>query len=317
MILELNELLSKENLLQRGVTQNELSNMTGLSNTYINYIRNNKIKNPSRSKIIAIGAGLNYTYDDINLLLLKNEFKEIYKEDFIDFIDIAKKRKIIGLQVVHENIDYMMMLLSIDNIQGDKFLVEKRPSSTLESPEYVLFQDKLFNNTANSTFRELKVNILLERKKILNNLLEKNKIEYLICHKCFLDYIAKINNSEKESFFIKEHLSELLTYLDHKNYNLNFLQQCPGIRFTLKFHNDEETNLKNIVMLYGYASHFFDTQQKQVGSKKERVLGIASDSTKLFEHLTLEFNDLYQKHAMKEFKAKTDLKDYLYKIIKS
>ena len=167
----LRELLDSTNLDTKGITLNELAKISGISNTYFNYIKAGKIKNPGREKIIAIAIGLNYSLEEIDKLLRHNDYKEISEKDFGIFIAAAKSRDITGVQPLYENINYPMYLLALDNLPGDKLVVNKKPSSTLESPEYLSYRDKLRSReTTNPIYGKLKTAILLERKKLLNKL---------------------------------------------------------------------------------------------------------------------------------------------------
>lgn len=65
----LKELLAASNLDAKGITLNELAKISGISNTYFNYIKAGKIKHPGRKKIIAIAMGLNYSLEEMDTSL--------------------------------------------------------------------------------------------------------------------------------------------------------------------------------------------------------------------------------------------------------
>ena len=314
------EIISKEHLLKRGITQNELSKVTGVSNTYINYLRNEKIISPGREKLIAIGAGLNYSLEEINVMLKDYHFQEIYENDFEIFLKIARSRHITGFQPFYENINYGLLLYTLENLPGDKYLVNKKPSATLEPPEYLLYRDKLRSrDKLNPVNSELKRVLLLERKKLLVKLLEDYKVTYIVCKHCFEDYAQRIGRDEPERSYVISHLTELLKFIEHPNYNFYLIEQCPRLRFTLKYSKNADpassnSSGKNTLIIYGYGGHIYK-KNPSLTSERDRLLGIATDSTKLFEHFAIEKDDYLNNHICQSLSEKSGMIEYIQKTI--
>ena len=309
---DLKEIISKEQLSNLGITQNELSKITGVSNTYINYIRNGKILSPGREKIIAIGAGLNFSMGRINLILRDYQFKEIFENDFEIFLNIAKSRKITGFQPFYENINYGLLLYTLDSIPGDKYLINKKPSSTLEPPEYILYRDKIHSRILGNNLQvELKKLLIFERKKLLKKLLEKYKVTYIVCRHCFDEYTERIKRKEPESTYVKEHLKELIRFIENPNYSFYLIDQCPRMRFTLKYCKELETDFdKNNLIIYGYGSHIYPTDPENI-NEKDRLLGLATDSTKLFDHFEKEKDDYLNNYISDSLSEKSRMIEYI------
>lgn len=312
------EIVGSEHLVRCGITQNELSKITGVSNTYINYLRNEKILTPGREKIIAIGAGLNYSLDEINSILRNYRFQEIYEHDFEIFFNIARSRKITGFQPFYEDINYGLLLYTLDSIPGDKYLVNKKPSATLEPAEYLFFRDKLrAREKINPVHSELKRLLQLERKKLLLELLKKYKVTYIVCRHCFEEYASRIEQEEPESTFVVEHLKELIKIIEHPNYRFYLIEQCPRLRFTLKYCRDAEPSLdKNALVIYGYGGHVYPKRPGK-GAERDRLLGIATDSSKLFEHFAIEKDDYLANYICENTAEKEQMIKYIEKIIRS
>ncbi len=314
---EVRDIISKDELKQIGITQNELSKITGISNTYINYIRNGKILSPGREKIIAIGAGLNFSIDEINVILKNYHFQEIFEDDFEIFLNIARSRKITGFQPFYENINYGLLLYTLDSIPGDKYLINKKPSSTLEPPEYIFYRDKIHSRDAiNPLQKELKKLLIVERKKLLEKLLEKYKVTYIVCKHCFDEYTERIKREEPERKFVREHLKELIRFIEKPNYDFYLIDQCPRMRFTLKYCKDHGSGFdKNNLIIYGYGSHIYpgDPDNK---NEKDRLLGLATDSTKLFDHFEKEKDDYLNNYISDGLSDKSRMIEYISKIIK-
>jgi len=313
----LRELLDSNNLDTKGITLNELAKISGISNTYFNYIKAGKIKNPGRGKIIAIAIGLNYSLEEIDKLLSHNDYKEVSEKDFDIFIAAAKNRDITGFQPLYENINYPMYLLALDNLPGDKLVVNKKPSSTLESPEYLSYRDELRSREmTNPIYGKLKTAILLERKKLLNKLLDKYQLKYLVCDKCLNSYINRSKNSDKEKRFIKEHINELIKYLDHPNYHFNIIKQCPRLRSIMKILSDKR-NGKNKLIYTGYGEHRHTTKISNQKNLPDRLFGMATDSSKLLEHFRIEYDVLEKNFIEHEYSSSKKMQHYLKRIINS
>lgn len=313
----LRELLDSNNLDAKGITLNELAKISGISNTYFNYIKAGKIKNPGRGKIIAIAIGLNYSLEEIDKLLRHNDYKEVSEKDFDIFIASAKNRDITGFQPLYENINYPMYLLALDNLAGNKYVVNKKPSATLESPEYLTFRDKLRSREKiNPIFSELKKAIHLERKGLLDKMLEKNEIHYLVCNECLSSYVERSKNSTKEKQFIKSHFEELVKYMDHPNYYFNIIEQCPRLRFIMKILPDNR-NGKNKLIYTGYGEHRHTNKMSNKKNLPDRLFGMATDSSKLLEHFRIEYDVLEKNFIEHEYSNSKKMQHYLKRIINS
>lgn len=316
MVKNLKALLHSDNLDTCGITLNELAKISGISNTYFNYLKADKIKNPGREKIIAIALGLNYSLEEIDKLLRYSDYKEVSENDFDIFIASAKNRDITGFQPLYENINYPMYLLALDNLPGNKLVVNKKPSSTLESPEYLSYRDKLRSReAANPIYGELKRAILLERKILLNKLIEKYQLKYLVCDKCLNSYLRRSKNSEKEKQFIKEHINALIKYLDCPNYHFNIIKQCPRLRFIMKILSDNK-NGKSKLIYTGYGEHRHTVKYTHEEPSRDRLFGMATDSSKFLERFKIEYNEL-EKFIMTEYSDSKKMQDYLKRLIKT
>lgn len=316
MSQDLKELLNSDSLDSRGITLNELAKISGISNTYFNFIKSGKIKNPGREKIMAVAIGLNYSLEEIDKLLGHHDYKEVSEKDFDIFIASAKSRDITGFQPLYENINYPMYLLALDNLPGNKLVVNKKPSSTLESPEYLSYRDELRSReTTNPIYGKLKTAILLERKKLLNNLLDNYQLKYLVCDECLINYINRSKNSDKEKQFIKEHINELIKYLDHPNYHFNIIKQCPRLRFIMKILSDNR-NGKNKLIYTGYGEHRHKVKNSHGKNSRDRLFGMATDSSKFLDHFRIEYEELEKNFIKHEYSNPKKIQDYLKKLIR-
>ena len=309
-------ILGNRALESAGVTINELAKITGISNTYFNYIRSGKIKKPGRDKLITIGGGLNYSLAEIDGLLQDNNYMRVMEKDVDIIITAAKRRQITGFQPLYENINYPVLLLSLDNLPGKKIVVNKKPSSTLESPEYLLFRDTLRSREKeNPMYHQLKRAILLERKKLLDRTLAKYEVHHLVCFDCFNTYVKRSQNSHKEKQFIIEHLQGLLKYLEHPRYRFNLIDQCPRLRFVMKVLPNRIHD-KNKMIFTGYGEHRHVFDRHNMIDFRDRLFGIATDSPKFFDRFMAEFEELKRNFIRPDSASPQKVKDYINKIIK-
>jgi hypothetical protein len=246
--------------------------------------------------------------EEIDKLLGYNDYKEVSEKDFDIFIASAKNRDITGFQPLYENINYPMYLLALDNLAGNKYVVNKKPSATLESPEYLTFRDKLRSReNINPIFSELKKAIHLERKRLLDKMLEKDEIHYLVCNECLSSYAERSKNSTKEKQFIKNHFEELVKYMDHPNYYFNIIEQCPRLRFIMKILPDN-INGRNKLIYTGYGEHRHTTKISNKKNLPDRLFGMATDSSKLLEHFRIEYNVLDKNFIKHEYSNQKKIK---------
>lgn len=313
----LRELLDTKTLEANGITLNELAKISGISNTYFNYIKAGKIKNPGRDKIISIAIGLNFSLEKTDELLRQNDYKEVSEKDFDIFLASAKNRDITGFQPLYENINYPMFLLALDNLPGNKFVVNKKPSSTLESPEHIAYRDKLRSRSnTNIIYRELKRAIHLERKRLLDKLLEKNEVHYLICNRCLKSYAERSKNSVEEKQFVKKHFEELIKYMGHPNYHFNIIEQCPRLRFIMKILPDNKNGSgKNKLIYTGYGEHRHITTKQNETKLRDRLFGMATDSSKFVEHFRNEYEELRKNFIGPQYSSAKKVQTYIKKLI--
>ena len=83
------ELLSSQ-IIDKKVPVQKIVDITGLSKSYINKLRNLKGQpvQPSRSVILNIGLAIDLSYDEMNSLLKSARYQELYARNTVDSIII-------------------------------------------------------------------------------------------------------------------------------------------------------------------------------------------------------------------------------------
>ena len=83
------ELLSSQ-IMDKKVPVQKIVDITGLSKSYINKLRNLKGQpvQPSRSVILNIGLALDLSYDEMNSLLKSARYQELYARNTVDSVII-------------------------------------------------------------------------------------------------------------------------------------------------------------------------------------------------------------------------------------
>ncbi|KPA18599.1 hypothetical protein MHK_001183 [Candidatus Magnetomorum sp. HK-1] len=298
--MKLSELISEKELKKHGLTKNQFAQITGISHTYLNAIRDDKIKRPGRDKIITIGLGLNLKLDEINSLLLTNKDIEICEDDIEIFIEAANKRTIAGTQPLYDLINFDLLMISLESLDGDEIVVNNKLSRSLTPLDYVRLEAEN-SEVDNTIYPQLCVAFVKKRKELLDSLLSRNhKLELFICHNCFLEYIDS-NQFDYDKKYKIEHLENTLTYLEkHQNYTINFTEQCPFLRFELKYI----PGAKNKVFFIGTSAH-------DKISKHDRLYGFATDTQSVFNSLELEYKKIIT-HSIKYSELK-DVSDEIKK----
>lgn len=277
----LQELLDWENA---EITRNELANLTGLSNSYILALERGKITRVGRDKLISIGAAFNLPLDDINRLLLEYKSSPVTSDDVDSFLNVAHKRRIVGMQSVHRGLNLYLLFISLEGLAGDLDIVTYRPLTIFEPPGYRTYFDNKLGFT-NEVFLNLKARFIDERRKIMQDALTKYKITHFICKHCMAEYIKKADTTTKEEKeFIRQHLKTTIKYITQHNYDLRLTNKCEAVLYEIKHVHDHDSRESNKIMFVGMTRHESDMYG--------HFLGFVTDVKRIYSRLNSEFKSL-------------------------
>lgn len=291
MSYTLGELLTDAGLDKAGITKNELTQITGLSHTYISSLRKGIIKRPGRDKIISIATGLNLSLEETNALLRQYEFKSIIEHDADIFIGAAKRRAIKGIQPLYDNLSLDLILISLQSLEGDEMVVCDKPAGVLIRPAHLTLHDHMRNIT-DPVYNKLREAFLEERKRLFDESLQHHTIHELICRHCLEDYLSRAEKSDEEREHIGYHVEQLLICLRNPNYHLSMLDSCPNLKFHIKRRPSGGGDTKDKVLFIGKGDIDHVAMEESQRCSANRLYGFATDSPKLVGHFRSEFDEL-------------------------
>lgn len=302
----LSTLLTDENLREGGISQNDLSLISGLSHTYLSSLRTGKIQRPGRDKIIPIAIALNLSFEETNHLLAEHGMLPLQEADIRLFVAVSQKRMIRGHQPLFDNINFDLLLISLESLDGELVVVSNKPTAVLREPEHVTFMDRR-DGISDPSYLRFREELARERRGILDEKLEKFKMRYLLCHHCLEEYISESKKDQEEYAYVRQHVETLVGYLRHPNFRLSLTTQCPALRFEIKtLSGSAESERQYKVFYIGYINRGHGAPEGG-GSQchpYERLYGFATDSSKIATHFRNEYDSLQAKCLMKTLSGK-------------
>jgi transcriptional regulator with XRE-family HTH domain len=308
------------------LSTNEVSQLSGLTNSYLAKLTKDQIVSVKRDKLIFLSFALDLPLDEINELLNIYGYLEVSNQpdDVSLFLKAAERRKIVGMQPLFYNINFTLLLLKLYIMPGDLVVVNNRLLTSILQKVGAPFTE-IYGISANDIYKEIEYACTSKRNYYLNILLKNNKLTYLMCQQCFDDYIndACIELEAEKKDFRVEHLKALISYIENQNYQFKLIDACPKFRFALKYipkGKKYATHGQNKTFFVGHIKHQpkptkkSDTQAKKSDTQaiyEKEIYGFASDSAKLFAHFDDEYNRLLKTHIVIDFPTKNDLVSYI------
>lgn len=278
-----------EKMDQALLSRNQLSKLTGLSNSYLALLEKGDIADVKKDKLIYIAFGLGLSFEETNELLRQYGYLKIVEGDIPKFIKAAERRKIEGMQPIYKNLGIELLLISLDTLSGDEYVVNNRLPFALQPPEYAIYKKAKQGITDPVHFKVAKA-IVEQKKYLLDETLKEYKVKYLVCESCLKEYIAKGIKPEEQKYIVR-HFKMLLSYINHPNYSFNLIRQCPSMRFALKYIPKEKLKENNKVFFVGQdTGHLYKSENIQ--NSAPALYGFATDLEYLFKYFEREFNQL-------------------------
>jgi transcriptional regulator with XRE-family HTH domain len=286
-----------EKMEQALLSRNQLSKLTGLSNSYLALLEKGDIADVKKDKLIYIAFGLGLSFEETNELLRQYGYLKIVEGDIPKFIKAAERRKIEGMQPIYKNLGIELLLISLDTLPGDEHVVNDRLSFALQPPEYAIFK-KVKQGITDLVHHKITEAIVRHKRLLLDETLNDYNVKHLICENCLKGYLAKGINPEERKYIVR-HVKTLLTYLEHPNYSFNLIKRCPSIRFALKYMPKEKIKENNKAFFVGQdTGHFYNPEN--ILNHAPSLYGFATDLEYLFKYFEREFGEL-QKCLIPEY----------------
>ena len=108
---------------------NNISKISGVSNTYLTKLSKKQINHPGKDKIASILLAMNHRISDINNVLKDYDYRPLNKHDIPAILNNNRKRKIEGPPTPHyDRLYFELMLVVLEHMGGTKIVVKDSPS---------------------------------------------------------------------------------------------------------------------------------------------------------------------------------------------
>lgn len=292
-----------------GLTKNEISNLTGISNTYLKKIAEGEASNVGRDKILVLAlVAFDMTLKEANLILKQNGKREINEDDASFLIEIGEKKKVIkSFQPVRALFNFDLLIISLEAQSGDTFLVFDKPHVALmpREPEFMSIiepSSHVVSPEYGQLVQQLRLRFHKRRNEIfINSLKNGHRFECLLCETCFKKYILLAAQNPQARPYIIYHFRNTIACLKEfpDIFKIELVDVCPRIYFQMKKLPKGSAENDKVMFIspdsprhehkYGTiqnSSMFTDTDLKNM------IIGFATDSRQVFNRFSEEFLNL-------------------------
>lgn len=294
-----------------GLTRNQISQISGLSNSHLIALEREYISRIRRDTVITLALALNIEIRKINELLDNLGLATLRAGDIPVIIKASDRRNITGLQPLHEGIGFENMLIAMEKTKGDLVIVNNKPPSALLPLDYLSPQEEKIA-TEFPVYRNIKAELNKKRRKVLDKILATHCVHLIVCGDCIRQYMAGYGKkSEVHKSCIKEHLRTLIRYLKHPRYQFDLInsEACPSFRFQIKFSPKNRGREKDIAFFIGYdnCNDAYQGLQGFATDRKNIISALKLDYLRLRNEIDTKFSDkeAMQQHLEKMFKEET------------
>lgn len=278
---------------------NQISKVSGVSNTYLNKLLKKKINHPGKDKIASILLALNYSITRTNEILADYDYMPLNEHDIPEILKNNLKRKFEGRIVPHfDHIYFELVLAALENLGGTKILVKHRPSGIFIPMD--LYMMKEFPTESDSGaavfYKKFTHDVVVERKRLfLENHADGCRTETYICRKCLEDSFernmgpdAQKANRRKVEFGAhyfanavsaslktpKQHIQKMVRRCGYFQFQLqDAYGKTPKISFTSerRHHYDEELDQLKLESFLSDAPGILDVFYNEIESCRNAV----------------------------------------------
>ncbi len=314
-------------LIQSGLSKNEIATITGISNSYLKLIEKGKVGKIGRDKILAVAmVALNLPLSETNEILKFYGWSEVDELDANLLMQAAERRSIKGLQNIHSLITFDLLILSMERLPGDTYLIYKTPHVAMMSHEYVFHikrkYEKLYTSQDDSLYRiysTLSDHFHHRRWHLFNYSLKNGyHINTLVCHKCMEDYIALGSKAEVKKHILK-HIRETIQFVTRYPglFNIKLIGMCPRLFVQMKELPSNSNENSKVLFMGQDQPHidYFDERVRtltNLGHLQNNTVGFATDHKQVFQ----KYLDEYHRLTETEIPIQ-DMPDYLQSMVKT
>ena len=172
-----------------GLNINQISKMSGISNTYLTKLMRRQINHPGKDKIASVLLALNHTVSFINQTLAEFDYQPLNEHDIPQLLENNRRRRFEGRVLPHyDSVYFELVLAALEDLGGTKIVIWTRPSANFLPVD--LYMEREFPYPAevdesSSFYRKFTREIITQRKALfLENCRQGMRYETYICREC-------------------------------------------------------------------------------------------------------------------------------------
>jgi len=214
--------------------RNQVSTLSGLTNTYIRNLENNEIANVPKERLIAIGVALNLDLTQIDALLFAFDRANLTEDDIPAFINTARNAQLSeAVLPIRDFSLYELILLSMEQPRGHQIIVNDRPTASLMVPGHRSHKDRDILSR-HPIYKALNEAIGEARRGNFFSLVSSHRVDHYICRQCLEDYLSD-GGDDTERVFRYLHVRALVHALETEaRFHLILTWSCANLLFSLK-----------------------------------------------------------------------------------
>lgn len=269
---------------------NQISKISGISNTYLTKLLKQKINHPGKDKIASVLLALNFKISDINQVLADYDYRSLNPHDIPGILKNNRRRKFEGRIIPHfDYIYFELVMAAMEALGGTKIIVKERPSGIFIPLE--LYMMKEFptesDDEAARFFMTFTHDVVAERKALfLENCRNGVRYESYMCMGCLEESVARNVGPRalqadpvKADWFVKYFANAVSAFLKFPDQHIHkVIKRCSYFQFQIQDADGDNTK----VSFTSDRKHYYHNEWEQLNI--EGFLSNAPGITDLFAH---------------------------------
>lgn len=278
-------------IAESGLKLHNISQASGISDTYLGKLVQGKINRPGKDKIASTLLALNYTISSINQVLAEYDYLPLQRADIPDILHNNRARKIVGGNLPqYDHIYFDLFLVALEHIGGVKILAKNRPSGVFMPHELYMMKEFPYeeNNAANMFRYHLIEELLKERTQLFTqNCNAGYRLDTYICTDCLDEFLIRNIgvNAQKEhprkTLLTTRYFANALSLAlkQPKIHRMMIMERCPYFHF----HMQDAEGVQPKLSYPGRKLHNFNNQYD-----RRNLEGITTDLPHIVAHFRQE-----------------------------
>jgi hypothetical protein len=180
---------------------NQISMISGISNTYLTKLLRRRINHPGKDKIASVLLALNFTITAINDVLADYDYQPLNRHDIPQILKNNRNRRFEGRILPHfDYIYFELVMAALEAFGGTKIIIKERPSGIFIPMDLYMMKEFPIesDDQAARFFMTFTHDVVAERKKLfLENCRKGHRFETYICQGCLEESLK--NNISRQS----------------------------------------------------------------------------------------------------------------------